>query len=255
MYHSIVPPDKTVKEASQVSQADFEASLRHARELGFETITSVQLADFLDRNAKIPPRSLILIIDDRRPGTIRDQFMPILRDYGWTVTSAYITGPDLAMEWAWKEMVDLASTGMVDIQPHGYWHHGDTYITEFTEADVIRQELYGPIQVIQERLGYSPTAFIWPGGNFTPEAVLMAREAGYRLGFTIRARGPLLYNWIPQGEEELSGADPRMLLPRYWSRDTWIAVDQAVQLQTEAQAQAEAGREMEMKWIELYCGG
>ncbi len=169
----------------------------------------------------------------------------------WTVTLAYITG--VATEREWNEFAQLNVDGRLDLQAHGFFHNGETYFTELTPIEVVEQELYDPIPVIEEQAGRRPQAFIWPGGNFTPVSVQMAREAGYEVGFTVYSRGPLMYNWIPLGTAEAKMNDPLMVLPRIWSNSATIYLEKAVEISNAAQEFAQHNRENEYLWYENYC--
>jgi len=253
MYHSVRQPGKPVTDPLTVSHEYFEETMQHAKNLGFETITSQELSDFLYNNAKIPKLSMILIIDDRRPGVIRDHFLPILEQNNWTVTLAYISG--VADEREWNELRELNSTNRLDMQAHGFLHNGSTYFTEFTPEDVIKSEIYNPINAIKENFGMRPIAFIWPGGNFTSESLRIVREAEYQIGFTAYSRGPLMFNWIPQGEPEIEMNDPLMLLPRYWSTTAYINLDEAVEISNQAKIFSEQNQEVELNWYKYFCQG
>ncbi len=253
MYHSIRQAGKPVNDTLTVSHEYFEETMQHARQLGFETITSQQLVDFLYNNAEIPRLSMILIVDDRRLGVVRDHFMQVLDQNNWTVTLAYITG--VATEAEWQEMAQLNENGRLDVQAHGFYHNGNTYFTEFTPKDVVHQEIFAPIDVIKEHTGKRPVAFIWPGGNFTQEAVRTARSADYKIGFTVFARGPLMYNWIPLGDNEISMQDPLLVLPRYWSTSAYGNLDEAVEISNQARFFAQQNYQLENEWFQSYCDG
>jgi len=251
MYHSIRQEGKPVTDNLTVSHEYFQATMDHAKKLGFETITAQELSDFLYHNEKIPPLSMILIIDDRRPGVIRDHFLPVLEQNNWTVTLAYISG--VANEREWNEMRELNSSNRLDMQAHGFYHNGNTYFTEFTSTDIIKEEVFSPIEAIQKNFGKRPIAFIWPGGNFTEESVAIVRTAEYELGFTAFSRGPIMFNWIPLGEQEIEMNDPLMVLPRYWSTTAYIALDEAVEIANQAKIFADENRLIEYNWYEDYC--
>ena len=163
---------------------------------------------------------------------------------GWPIGN---TNEDL---WNWMER--LNGTGRLDIQSHGYNH---VYITEQTSETVIRVEILDPIPIIEQHFGKRPVAFIWPGGNFTPLAVAIAHEGGYQLGFTAFSRGPLMFNWIPQGEQERLVADPLMTLPRSWSTDQTLPLDIAEQIGAAARAEAISNYPQEAEYYRMYCGG
>jgi peptidoglycan/xylan/chitin deacetylase (PgdA/CDA1 family) len=251
MYHSVVKDGRPLRDNMSVSAAYFNSTMQHAYRLGFETITTEELIGFLYHNDSIPPRSLLLIVDDRRIGVVRNHFLPVLQQYDWTVTMAYITGVMYPAEWT--DLEDLNRSGYVDIQSHGFLHNGETYITKFTPEETIRSEIYNSIPLIEEHIGRRPLAFIWPGGNFNDYAVDVAREAGFEVGFTVFSRGPLQYNWIPLGTEEMAVEDPLMVLPRYWSTAAYINLDEAAALGDAAQAYAVEHRADELDWYARYC--
>lgn len=253
MFHSIRQAGRPVTDPLTVSHEYFIASMDHAKKLGFETITVQELTGFLKYNDPIPPLSMILIIDDRRPGVVRDHFLPVLEQNDWTVTLAYITG--VAADWEWKELESLNSTGRLDVQAHGFLHNGSTYFTEQTPPEIIDQEVYNPIPLITEHFGKRPTAFIWPGGNFTTASIKVVHEAGYKLGFTAFSRGPLMFNWIPLGEPEIAVNDPLMVLPRYWSTNMYASLDEAVEISSQASTFAMNNRVTEYRWYDAFCPG
>ncbi len=252
MFHSVVKDGRALADNMSIHEADLKAFMEAAKSLGYETITSAQLLDFLQNNARIPARSLLLIIDDRRQGVVWNNFMPFLQQYDWKVTLAYITGP-VVSDWEWSELKRLDETGYVDVQAHGYLHNGESYITEFTKPEVVTQELVKPIEQIQKYLGETPIAFIWPGGNYTPQSVAEARSTGYKLGFTVRARGPVMFNWIPQGDEEQPSGDPLMTLPRFWSTNAYNALYDAVRVSDEVRQDAEEQKGAELDWYAQNC--
>ncbi|HSB90273.1 MAG TPA: polysaccharide deacetylase family protein [Anaerolineales bacterium] len=250
MFHSVREPDNMVNDSVTISTDYLEAIAARARALGFETITSEELAGFLEENRSIPERSMIWIVDDRRPGSVETYMLPLAEANDWTLTLGWIIADTRADLWAWMER--LNATGRLDVQSHGYWH---VYMTEDTPDATVRQEILDPIPVLKAHFGQRPIAFVWPGGNFTPHTVEVAREAGYRLGFTAYSRGPLLFNWIPLGEAETEISDPVMLLPRYWSTAAVVNLDQAVEIAEEAASFAREQYPAEAAWYRASCGG
>lgn len=251
MYHSVRQSGRPLQDDMQVTQEYFEYTMQYAEQLGFETITTEELIGFLYHNDPIPQYSMILIIDDRRLGVVNEHFMKYLDKNDWTVTLAYITG--VATELEWMEFDRLNVNNRLDLQAHGFLHNGETYITEHTPKEVIEQELYSPIPIIEEKAGRRPEAFIWPGGNFTEESVLLAREAGYQVGFTVFSRGPLMYNWIPLGATEIKVNDPLLVLPRFWSSSATLNLESAVKISSLAKQFAEDNEEQEKIWFQNYC--
>jgi hypothetical protein len=252
MFHSIVQNGTRVNDPKDITADQFNAFVNYAHTLGFETITTQELLGFLTGNARIPQRSMMIIVDDRRPGLIREWLMPVLEEYNWTVTSAYIADPN-SFKWAWDLMDQLYSKGRMEVQSHGYT--GKLYIVPETPVDQIQNEIWNSTPILEEHFGTRPIAFIWPGGNFTPLSVEIARQGEYELGFTAYSRGPLLFNWIPLGEEERAVNDPLMVLPRAWSTAVNINLDDALKISEQAAMFAEQNFQAEADWYSTYCGG
>jgi predicted small lipoprotein YifL len=253
MFHSVAQDGTQLADpAKDITGEQFTNFVDYARYLGFETITTQQLVDFLTKNSPIPKRSMMIIVDDRRPGMIRDWLMPVLEENNWTATPAYIADPN-SLQWAWDLMDQLYTSGRLDVQSHGYT--GQLYIVPETPLSEIENEIWKSTDVLEQHFGVRPIAFIWPGGNFTPLSVQVAREGGYELGFSAYSRGPLMFNWIPLGEEERAVNDPLMVLPRAWSSAANVNLDEALIISEQAEAYAEENYPIEAAWYQTYCGG
>ncbi len=253
MFHSIVKSGRPVTDPKDISEEQLQAFVLYANYLGFKTITTTQLLGFLENNDPIPPRAMIIILDDRRPGVARDNFMPVLQANDWTLTLAYIADPN-SMQWAMDEVQRLyTESGRLDVQSHGYT--GQLYIIEQTTAEEIQHEIWDSTVVLETNFGQRPLAFIWPGGNFSALAVQVAREGGYQVGFTAFSRGPVMFNWVPQGEPEQAINDPLMLLPRAWSNSVNVNLDEAVKVAGQAVGYARQQYPFEAEYYHTYCGG
>jgi peptidoglycan/xylan/chitin deacetylase (PgdA/CDA1 family) len=250
MFHGIRKSGGSIDDNVTISEEDFAGFVSYAEYLGYETITTDQLERFLLFNERIPPLSMLWIVDDRRPGTIEDHILPVLERNNWTVTLGWVSGDNNPEIWQWMET--LYASGRLDVQSHGYEHR---YMVWDTPEEVIREEIALPIPLIEEHFGKKPVAFIWPGGNFTPLAVKIAREEGYHLGFTIQSRGPIMYNWIPLGEEEQAIQDPFMVLPRFWSTALGVSLDIGMQISLQAREDAISRYDDEATYFRQYCGG
>ena len=160
-----------------------------------------------------------------------------------------------------KVMEALAAEGWVDFQAHGVIHN--TPISNNSTDEYILNELQGSITAIQEHFNKQPIAIIWPGGGFTPRAAQLARQSGYRLGFTINSRGPVMFNWIPLAVQkdpdypipipEGPVGDPLMVLPRYWPSQVLSVLDEVRIMGKEAAAYAEQNRQVEFEFYEILC--
>lgn len=251
MFHGVRKQGAEVQDNMTVTYDYFNQSMQHAHQLGFETITMQQLIDFLKHNAPIPERSLLLIMDDRRLGTFNQHFLPYLQEFHWTMSFSYITG--VANEYEWSQIKAALETGHAELQAHGFLHNGQTYVTEFTPEETIRDEIQKPIAVFEEHGVPRPIAFIWPGGNYNEFSVKTAQQSGYELGFTVHSRGPIMFNSIPQGDQEMAIGIPFLTLPRFWSTAMYVDLDRAAELGQKAQEYAEGHKDQELEWLKNNC--
>jgi hypothetical protein len=258
MLHGIT--QERAERIHDISKQDFKLMMDDLKEQGFEAITATQLADFLDHNAKIPARSVVLIQDDRHfAENFNEHFRPYWERWSWPVINGYIAKderPDL-----WAENAALAAEGWVDYQAHGVIHNEN--MSDNSTDEFLTGELQGAVTNMQKYFNKTPIAIIWPGGNFGVRPVQKAREYGYRIGFTINPRGPVMYNWVPLADQQDPARpvylaegyvnDPRMVLPRYWPSQVRSELDKIRNIGNEAAAYAEQNKATELEYYDVMC--
>lgn len=258
MIHSVT--NGTVDKPYQINAQDLYQLFDDLHAQGFEAIDTQQLADFLEFNAKIPARSVMLLVDDRHYAEyFNTHFRRVYEKYGWHVVNGYIAKderPDL-----WDQNAALSTEGWVDYQAHGVIHNlpmGDDSTDEYLIG-----ELQGAVTNIQKYYSKTPIAVIWPGGGFGVRPVQFARDAGYRLGFTTNPRGPIMFNWVPQADARDDGrpyfipegpvGDPLMTLPRYTDTAAGGQIDNVRVIGKEAAAYAEQNKAVELEYYDIMC--
>ncbi|MCC6261398.1 MAG: polysaccharide deacetylase family protein [Anaerolineales bacterium] len=243
-----------------ISVADFKKLTNDLFNMGFTAINMQQMADFMYNNAKIPPRSVLLIADDRHFAEyFNDHFRPLYEQWGWPVVNAYI-GLDERTD-LWEQNAALSAEGWVDYQAHGYIHNIN--ITNSSTDEFIMGEMNGVIASFQKYFNKKPIAYIWPGGGFSARAVEIGTQLGYKLGFTVNPRGPVMYNWIPQADAvnqdnpfaipETPAGNPLMTIPRYWAPNARDALDSVRQIGEQAAAYAEQNKAIELEYYDIVC--
>src|SRR5258706_9724704 len=124
-----------------MNKADFKVLMDDLKDQGFTAITTQQLFDFLDHNAKIPQRSVMLLQDDRHTAqNFDDIFRPYWEKWGWPVVNAWINANDDTGRIYLPENVALSDEGWVDYQSHGVLH---LPIDPGSSEEFIHNELYG----------------------------------------------------------------------------------------------------------------
>jgi hypothetical protein len=260
MFHRIADGDPS--DPNQISELKFRTLMNKLHDDGFTAINTRQMTGFMEHNAKIPERSVLLVVDDRHYAHYFDiYFRQYWTDYGWQVVNAWISLDDPTGVLSLPDNIALENEGWVDHQAHGFIHNIPIGLDSTEEY--ILSELQKPIDVFMESFHKKPIAVIWPGGGFTPRAAQVARQLGYQLGFTTNPRGPVMFNWVPLADIQdlqrpdwiLDGPvnDPLMVLPRYWDTDAIIHINDVIKVGQEAAAYSEQNKAIELKYYDIVC--
>lgn len=257
-----IDQDATTSNAATttISSKDLKRLMNDLHEAGFSAINMEQMADFMYDNAKIPERSFLFIVDDRASASkYNDHFRGYYEDWGWQIVNAYI-GLDERTD-LWAENAALSAEGWVDYQAHGYIHN--IPISDGSTDEFIMSEMQGVMTTFQKYFNKTPIAYIWPGGGFSKRAVEIGTQLGYKLGFTVNPRGPVMYNWIPQADTfnpsnplaipETPAGNPLMTIPRYMDIIARENIDTVRVIGQEAKAYAEQNKAVELEYYDIVC--
>jgi len=259
MFHSITKG--AVTQPDMIDIPYFRKLMNDLHEMGFQAVTMQQAADFLYHNAKIPQRSVLLIVDDRKRRAYFDTtFKEYYDQWGWKVINSWLSPADTPQLW-WDENAAIEAEGWVDHQAHGVVHNIN--MNDASTDEYIKGELQGSIDAFKTHFNKTPIAIIWPGGDFGSRPAQAARKYGYQLGFTINPRGPIMYNWVPNSAAadparpsyipEGFVNDPLMTLPRYWSSDARSHLDTVRMIGEAAAAYAEQNKAAELEYYDIVC--
>lgn len=257
MFNNINRGDKP-DSSDSITVVQFERLIENVKAQGFEAINTKQLANFLESNKKIPPRSVLLLQDGRRTaGNFERHFRTPWEAWGWPVANGWIIQTDTPNS-LWQENLALEQEGFVDHQLYSSLHR----FSDNASEEYLTGELKKSTDIFEERYYKAPIAITWPGepGINYPKA---ARNLGFRLGFTQNARGPVMYNWIPLADHvdlerpayylEEPFNDPLMTLPRYWPAQVRDQLDQVRLTGKDAVAYAEQNKEIELEYYDIVC--
>ena len=160
MFHRIT--NSTLTDPNEISEYKFRRLMSLLHRDGFQAITTLQLAGFLEHNSKIPDRSVLLIADDKHSV---DYFNGLFRqywiDFGWPVVNAWISD-NLTTSEIWKQQEGLNTEGWVDYQAHGVV---SAPITSDSSDDYILGELQGPLTVFRDAFQQNAHRLYLAGGR------------------------------------------------------------------------------------------
>ncbi len=186
MYHHIDDPPPSVGRIRynlSVPPNRFEAHLRYLKEAGYTTISLDDLVYYLTRGRPLPPKPVIITLDDGYRDNYTAAF-PLLKKYGFTATFFIITDvvnqghPDYL---TWDMVREMRQAGMQ------FGVHGRTHIdlSQASRDHLIWQAL-GSTEVFQVELGEPARYISYPSGRYDDEVIAIYRSAHYWAGLTTR---------------------------------------------------------------------
>jgi hypothetical protein len=239
---------------------DFGRIMGQLRRQGFKAINTQQLLVFMERNGKIPMRSVLLIQDNNHSAGEMKRFEEYWKLWKWPVVNGWVSDPDIP-ETLWQENVEMEYEGWVDHQAQGVTP--GTVLSNDSSKTVISRELKGSITNFAARYSKNPIAYIWAGNGFGQRPVEAARILGYQLGFTSNPRGPVMYNWVPLADEfdpqratylpEGYIGDPLMTLPRYSQDQVLKVIDVVRVISNQAAEFARQNKAAEFEYYDTVC--
>lgn len=182
---------------------EFEHDLQWLRQNGYTTVTPSQIADYLDGKISLPPKAVLLSIDDGKWGVYKNAW-PLLKKYGMKASLSVIGEEiDKASEMEtregqeapfcnWDEIKQMSDSGAIEMISHTYGRHffnnngrvGANVAENEDEAAFygICEKDYLKIQKkISDATGRQCVAMAYPYSRRSPEADRIWRKCGYKL--------------------------------------------------------------------------
>ncbi len=192
-YHRFGPRANTLT----VTPAAFEAQMGWLARNGYTVIPLSRLDAFLDGREALPPKSVVITIDDGYRATHEVAF-PILRKYGFPATlflyTDFVGAPD-ALTWA--QMREMIAAGTFAVQPHSK-SHSNLAVRQSDESDAryrerVRREIDAPVEAIRRELSERTQAFAFPYGDVNDVVAAELRSRGIGMGVTVTPGGNAFY--------------------------------------------------------------
>lgn len=210
MYHSILPQPQR-QGTYVISPTLFEQDLQYIRQRGYTTVTVADLLAYVDEGTPLPPKPIMLTFDDGYYNNYRYAY-PLLKQYGMKAVISpvaswsewYGTHPEECDREVYSHLTpdqirEMAQSGAVEIQNHSYNLHynkkgerkGASKMKDETAATygaVLEQDLTAAQRLLTDWTGTAPTAFVYPYGAMSAEAVSVLENLGFRASFSCESR-------------------------------------------------------------------
>jgi peptidoglycan/xylan/chitin deacetylase (PgdA/CDA1 family) len=180
-----------------VTAAAFEAQMDYLARNGFTVVPMARLAGFLDGKAALPPKTVVITIDDGYKSSFEIAW-PILRKFGFPATvylySDFVGAGDAL---SWGQMKEMTAGGLIDIQPHSKSHANLTLRlpgeTDARYRDRIRREVDVPVATIKDKLAVPTFSYAYPYGDVNEYVVELLAKQKVNYGVTVTPGGNAFY--------------------------------------------------------------
>lgn len=183
---------------------ELEADLRWLQAAGYTAIGMERLIDYVYSGSPLPEKPVILSFDDGC-GSCYENVLPLLRRYGTTAvlsvigesTDEFSQYPETGRCYAhmsWKQLRELAESGLAELQNHSYALHrlqdgaeGCRPLPGESPADY-EARLTEDARLLQQRLleetGQAASTYTYPYGFYTDSSHAILAEMGFRATLT-----------------------------------------------------------------------
>ncbi|MGC1402463.1 MAG: polysaccharide deacetylase family protein [Thermodesulfobacteriota bacterium] len=197
-YHHINPLEGDMV---TVSVNHFEEQMSFLHRKGYHTLFVSELVEWMQGKRTVPKKSVVLSFDDGFWDNYEFAF-PILKKYGLKATIFLVTGwiaeerdPGQAREviphhqgnqliaqgrgdqiaMTWLEAKEMQESGLIEMESHTHSHNKELY----QDRPALKDDLDRSREAIRSHLSKNSTCLCWPGGRYSPESIITAREADF----------------------------------------------------------------------------
>ncbi len=192
-----------------VSVERFDEQLAFLAEEGYVTVGFEELIAYVDSGVELPEKCVALVFDDGYRSNYELAF-PILEKYGAKATVSLIgdfvgdetykaTGVPILPYLDWSEAREMLDSGLVSYASHTHDMHqspdfdGERLSAARLEGEsredfeaALRADNARLCELFEGELGFTPTVFAYPNGDYSREAEKILRELGYRVTLTTK---------------------------------------------------------------------
>jgi len=168
----------------------FVAQMEYLKNNDYNVITLADLEGFLKASRPIPPRAVVITVDDGFRSAY-DIAYPILKTYGFRATFFIYTdflGGGRSLTW--QAINEMRASGMIDIESHSKSHASFSPEDGENEQNAayvarLRTELDPPQTMLERQLGAPVRRLAYPYGDTSRVAVRLLGERNYSLAVTV----------------------------------------------------------------------
>lgn len=219
MYHEIGNGDGD----GYVSEENFRSQLAALKESGYESVTYDDLLSYVNGNAGLPEKPVVITFDDGYAGNL-EIAAPILEDYGMTAVINVIgvsvgksTYKDsertIVPHFSFDEVLPWSQSGVISVQSHSYDMHqveeldgSDYRIGVYQKAGESEEDYIKAVtddfnkskEAVEEALGTEVIAFAYPYGYYNDLTEVLLSRMGVEITVTSNYGCNTVVKGLPQ---------------------------------------------------------
>ena len=178
-WHRVVPMPAVGEPDLIVDPSVFAAELKALHDNGYHPISQAQLFDALYKGAALPPKPVIISVDDGYVDDVR-AILPALKRWHMVATFFVITGRTHEPGFVTATQIRELDRAGMDVGDHTT-HHLDLRVLPPAE---LKAETAGSRHMLQKILGHPTYWFAYPYGEFNDQVVAAVRAAGFTMAYT-----------------------------------------------------------------------
>ena len=178
-YHRVVSLPAVGQLDLIVDPANFMAGLQAIRAAGYHPISQAQLFDALYKGGRLPPKPIIISVDDGYVDDVRT-ILPDLKRMHMIATFFVITGRTTEPGFVTADQIRELDRAGMDVGDHTA-HHVDLRAVTPSE---LQMETAGSRKVLEHILGHPVYAFAYPFGAYNDAVIAAVHNAGFTLAYT-----------------------------------------------------------------------
>lgn len=178
-YHRVAPLSAVGQLDLKVDPANFAAELQALHAAGYHTIHQSQLFDALYKGAALPPKPVIISVDDGYVDDVRT-ILPDLQRWNMVGTFFVITGRMSEPGFLSADQIRELDRAGMDVGDHTAHHLDLPALT----ASELSSETAGSKHVLEGVLGHPVYYFAYPFGAFNSTVVSAVRAAGFTMAYS-----------------------------------------------------------------------
>lgn len=183
LYHHVQPYSQAQVKGQlniSVDNGVFDQQMGYLASSGYTTITAKQLIDALVSHSDLPPKSVVVTLDDGYRDNHEYAF-PVFKKYNITANIMLSTGLLEGVDYlTWDQARDMKNSGLVYFTNHT-WSH---YALGRGNEEKIRYEIETADKQIESNIGQPVDIFTYPYGSATPQSIAILQQLGYRGAFS-----------------------------------------------------------------------